>query len=273
MDIHVEATLDSRATLPPGAAEMQWFDKALSGPLAPLVRAEEHGEAITRSLIEQSNSGKEIKFAHLGKNRSRLDEELAKRPEWAVTEFYGDDVLGRVRARRILPSESFSQFSIALQANHEQRADVAFCAALVEFLATALDEVNPVFARIEYGIFDDETNLDIALLRDIDKSIPEGRTYLRGYAWVTVCPQELLQRLGGSGELQQCGAFTRVIPLRSGGALLQASETLADYTDDAMRRVFEALARILPPGDPSSDPAFPEARFVPEDASRFGHAF
>lgn len=272
MDIYVEATLDSRTATPPGAAEVRWFATALSGPLAHLVRAEEHGDVITRTLIQKSPSGKDTKFAHLGRNRPLLDGALAMRPEWAVTEFYGDDVLGRVLARRVCPGESFSQLVIGLRADPAQRSDTRFCSAVVEFLATALDEVNPLFARIEHDIFDDETNLDIALLRDSCESIQLGRTHLRGYAWVTVCPEELVRRLGGSGELQQRGAFARVIPLRSGGALLQASETLAGYTDDAMRKVFEALAPVLPPGEPTPDPAYPEVRFVPQDPGSLLHS-
>jgi hypothetical protein len=49
--------------------------------------------------------------------------------------------------------------------------------------------------------------------------------------------------------------------------LLQASDTLAGYTDQVMQRVFEALAPVLPPGEPRPDPAYPEMRFVPRDAA------
>jgi hypothetical protein len=84
-----------------------------------------------------------------------------------------------------------------------------------------------------------------------------------------VCPAELTDALGGTHVLKRSGAFQRVVSLASGGIVLQATETLAAFSDEAMRKTFEALAPVLPPGVPRVDPANPRARFVPEDAGRF----
>ncbi|MFJ3225379.1 hypothetical protein ACIPJS_18780 [Streptomyces sp. NPDC086783] len=82
----------------------------------------------------------------------------------------------------------------------------------------------------------------------------ESRTHLRGYSWITGVPGELAARLGRAPRLTASGAFHAVRELRGGGLLLQATRTLAGYDDGAVRRVFRALAPVLPPGIPQDDP-------------------
>ncbi|QKW35391.1 hypothetical protein HUT06_16225 [Actinomadura sp. NAK00032] len=82
----------------------------------------------------------------------------------------------------------------------------------------------------------------------------EGRDLLRGYSWVTVCPGELVGRLGGIERLAGSGAFARVVPLPHGGAWLQATDGFAAYDEAAVRRVFDVLSPVLPPGIPKRDP-------------------
>lgn len=77
---------------------------------------------------------------------------------------------------------------------------------------------------------------------------------LRGYAWVTFCPPVLTRRLGGVDTLTAFGAFTQVRPLDHGGVFLQATACAADYDEVAVRRVFLALAPVLPTGSPKPDP-------------------
>jgi hypothetical protein len=50
-----------------------------------------------------------------------------------------------------------------------------------------------------------------------DVPAPESRKSLRGYAWLTLCPQEIGDRLGGVGALWAGGAFVAVEALRKGG--------------------------------------------------------
>ncbi|MDQ1012636.1 hypothetical protein QFZ82_007121 [Streptomyces sp. V4I23] len=132
----------------------------------------------------------------------------------------------------------------------------------------ALDGVNPAFAWLGADApASEETNLDWVLGRRVRDSVREARKLLRGYSWTTVCPEELSQRLGGPDALAASGAFHAVFPLRAGRAVLQATRTAAEYTDDAVRRVFEALHPVLPPGMPRFDPAHPDLRYFPADAS------
>lgn len=63
------------------------------------------------------------------------------------------------------------------------------------------------------------------------------------------------------------GAFHGVFPLAAGGVVLQATRTVEEYSDDAVRRVFEALHPVLPPEMPQFDPAHPELRYFAADAS------
>lgn len=105
---------------------------------------------------------------------------LAKSPEWAITEFYGEDVLGRVQCSYFPVEGRWSQFVVALQSGASRLADPAYCTVIVDFFAQALDALNPVFGRIERNIFSDWTNLESALVRDLDESLPEDREFLHG---------------------------------------------------------------------------------------------
>ncbi|MGW2569417.1 hypothetical protein [Streptomyces sp. NPDC001537] len=270
MDVYIEATLDPRGSAERGSAAVAWFHRTLSGPLAELVRQEERAECgvHTGTSIRQSEDSQRAHITHLGRNRRQLDEELVKSPEWAVTEFYGEDVLARVQCSYFPVEGEWSQFVVALQAGSSKLSDAEYCTALVDFFAQALDDLNPAFARIERDSFSDWSNIEAALTRDLDESLPEARDFLRGYAWVTVCPQELAIRLGGPQTLAASGAFHRVISLQEGGVLLQASETLDGYTDQVMEQVFTVLAPVLPEGEPLPDPAHPNLRFVLRDAGQ-----
>lgn len=99
-------------------------------------------------------------------------------------------------------------------------------------------------------------------------SMMAGRDVLRGYSWVTVCPDELAARLGGPPALAASGAFSRVEELPLGGVWLQATEDFAGYDDAAMRRVFEVLAPVLPEGLAEPEPMEQQRyRLVWEDAA------
>lgn len=268
IDVYIEATIAPLGSAERGKAVVAWFEAALSGPLADLVWQEERTEAgvHTRTSVWPSDSKRRIHMPHLGRNRDRLSTELAKSPKGVITEFYGDGTLGRVQCSYLPVEGEWSKFVVALELGSSGFSDSAHCASLVEFLTQALDDLNPLFARIESNVFSDRTNIEAVLNRDLDESLPEGRQFLRGYAWVTVCPGELAERLGGATALSASRAFHRVVPLGSGGLLLQASETLAGYTDQSMERVFTVLAPVLPKGEPHANPAHPDVRFVPRDA-------
>lgn len=112
------------------------------------------------------------------------------------------------------------------------------------------------------------TALDTALRRDPDDSVREARRYLRGYSWITVVPRELAAGLGGAGALTATGAFAQVEALPHGGVWLRATDRADSYDAAAVRRVFQALAPVLPPGRPEPDELGGHAwHLIPEDAT------
>jgi hypothetical protein len=101
--------------------------------------------------------------------------------------------------------------------------------------------------------------------------LPESRRYLRGYAWLTVCPREIAERLGGADALRATGAFTEVAALRNGGVWLLAAPTLAEYDMPAAARIWDVLAPALRPGTPVvCEDHGPADRLVIEDAAARG---
>ncbi len=132
---------------------------------------------------------------------------------------------------------------------------------LLELTRRVADATNPAYAEIvvNAGMLSPATMLDAALGRSVESSAQESRTHLRGYEWVTVCPPELVHRLGGPDRLRASGAFAEVRPLTHGGVLLRATDDPADYQADRVRAAFHALAPVLPPGRPGALPTVPPA--------------
>jgi hypothetical protein len=114
-----------------------------------------------------------------------------------------------------------------------------------------------------------ETALDMALGRSKLESVRVSRSVLRGYSWVTICPQQLVERLGGAARLEESGAFWRIRPLASGATWMQASEHLEEYGVDAIRRVFRSLAPVLPEGPVESTWGNDWPSLVHADASQY----
>lgn len=106
------------------------------------------------------------------------------------------------------------------------------------------------FASIGDRFVGSMTQLEWALHREAATGMREARTWLRGYSWITVLPRELAARLGGAAVMCASGAFTQVEELPGGGLWLRATERMDEYGPDAVRRVFDALASVLPSGAP-----------------------
>jgi hypothetical protein len=144
---------------------------------------------------------------------------------------------------------------LRLQASARLRPGVpaeTVASALVAAVATVADEADPNYGEV---VVNSErrppsTNLDIALRRAASRSADAARSELRGYEWATVCPAQLVARLGGVEAIAATGAFAEVRALAAGGALLVATKSPADYGPAAAARVFAALAPVLPPGRP-----------------------
>lgn len=149
----------------------------------------------------------------------------------------------------------------------ENLADPTYCRRWVDFVAHSLHQVNPAFGVImnDYRGMG-ETTLDLALHRPQRVSIKETRTFLRGYGWVTICPPEVIEQLGGLKHLEDTRAFYRIEALDDGGAVLQSTESYSQYDDTVTRRIFEVFAPALPAGRPQRIVTAKQARLVFEDA-------
>jgi hypothetical protein len=271
MKVYIEASLDTGAPNGPGESLIQWFRAARTKLFSGLIEAESKGEgdAVSTAQIVPDIDDSVHDFPRVGEVWAQFEEELATFPWGAGLLFLTDGgelaELGRASSYHALSDGSIWRASASVSVNSPENA--ASCAMLVDFLHAALDGSNPVFGRIAWDNFNEVTNLDAVLRRRRRTSLREGRQLLRGYAWVTVCPAELAAQLGGVAALEDSRAFHRVVPLRAGGVLLQASATMAGFTDQVMERMFEALAPVLPQGEPSPYPAYPDIRFVPRDAA------
>ncbi|MFD9943615.1 hypothetical protein ACFWYW_05565 [Nonomuraea sp. NPDC059023] len=124
--------------------------------------------------------------------------------------------------------------------------------------------VDPAFGHVaDDSMGQGMTALDGAVVRGGRiPSARQARRFLRGYSWITICPAELAGRV-------DTAAFHEAEKLPGGALWLRATRELAGYDEVAVRRVFEALAPVLPPGRPSRDPFDTRTRrLVWEDAGR-----
>jgi hypothetical protein len=274
MDVTIRATIDEQAPVARGEVLVSWYRAALGHFFSDGGKETSGSYAL---ITEAMSGGRDFRLKAVGESWPELSELLRRNPFYASVGFHpslldedegGDwtEDFGRVTSSHELRGGSHTGLAVDFTAG-DRIGVPAFCSGVVDFLAEALDGANPAFARVEHRNFSGITDLEAGLRRSRRKSLRESRSYLRGYSWVTGVPSELAARLGGRQGLAATGAFHRVEELRSGGLLLQASETLEGYSDHAMRGVFTALAPVLPPGIPREDPAHPEMRLVLEDAS------
>ncbi|WP_328563253.1 hypothetical protein [Streptomyces coelicoflavus] len=156
----------------------------------------------------------------------------------------------------------------------ESIADKEFQDRFLEFLKGSAAGLNPSFGHVAYNYTVGKTALEEVLgppwLLPED-TLPESRSYLRGYGWLTVCPQELADRLGGAATLRVTGAFHEVDELAEGGVWLLATPDFGEYDQERIARVWGALAPVIRPGKPkqfSEEPGHPPLPVVYEDAAQ-----
>jgi len=152
-------------------------------------------------------------------------------------------------------------------ADGDAATEASYYARWVDFLAVTLDQANPAFGVVSDDFLVQATALDLALGRSYEQSLDDSRRLLRGYGFITVVPAELVDRLSGVSSLAGSGAFARVKSLAAGGAVLQATATLPQFDDEALRRVFWTLAPVLPSGIPHPLPGYEDIRVVYQDAA------
>ncbi|MFI7605587.1 hypothetical protein ACIBTV_10720 [Micromonospora sp. NPDC049366] len=134
----------------------------------------------------------------------------------------------------------------------------------LETLRTYAERWDPGFGHISYGHGLGATALEDCLpprvyppeQREPEHTVAECRRYLRGYSWLTIVPKELAAQLGGQVAVTETGAFSRVDALAGGALWLQATERFEEFHDDAVTRVFGALAPVLRPGLPVEIPRY-----------------
>jgi hypothetical protein len=262
--LYIEVNLD-QADGRRGDVIRRWFDDMAS------VFFTDVGDTglVWHAGVVRSQNDAVVHFTDRGEDRNAFSVELQNSPFWAEASLNTADHDLRTRIRAFPPLFDNPRY-ISLSANvtctDRDARDEEFATRVALSVAAAAAELRPVFGRIELGLAHDRTNLDIGLRRRPSKSLPESGHTLRGYAWVTIVPEEILSRLGGVTALDASGVFCRVRPLAAGGALLQSSPTIAGYTDAVMEGVFRVLAPVLPAGVPSAHVAFPGVRFVARDA-------
>jgi hypothetical protein len=97
-----------------------------------------------------------------------------------------------------------------------------------------------------------ETVLDQALGRSESDSANASRQYLRGYGWITICPPEIADRLGGADTFRSSTAFHTV--------------HVSEYTPTHAEAIFDVLRPGLPPGRPDESRSIDLRQIVMEDA-------
>jgi hypothetical protein len=161
----------------------------------------------------------------------------------------------RIRMTVWCPKELPTWLRLAFSAAESDLNDPGRQQSWLAFIRETAAELNPAFGIIDYQ-YDSlygKTAVE-RLIRGIGvdrpEKIPRSRELLRGYDWLTICPRELADRLGGVEALRGTSAFHEVAQLPGGGAWLLATADYRDYDEAAMDRVFRALAPVLPPGTP-----------------------
>lgn len=135
----------------------------------------------------------------------------------------------------------------------EQLAEEGSRKAILEFVRAFAEQARPSYGEISYPYGSHRTAFEHAFLMFPDETVGDSRRFLRGYAWLTICPPELGQRLGGESGLRASGAFAEVEPLADGGFLLLATADPASYGIADAERIFPVVAPVLPPGMPGAE--------------------
>jgi hypothetical protein len=199
-----------------------------------------------------------------------------ERIEWMLTELANRPLSAKFRLRQLdkagVPYEGSGELLVAAEVVDEDRPEWVQLRAESTLLSAEHDPMRPVVTQRWAGVLrvmaeqvdacfghlcDDDaavgrTALDAALSRGGEvMSVLQGRRLLRGDSWVTVCPAELAWRLGGMQALAASGAFAVVEQLPHGGIWLPAT---TDFDQQAVRKVFKALAPVLPAGKPERGP-------------------
>lgn len=297
-NLQCEVDVELAALDDPAACLVSWFNDTLDG----LASAERHGiengpklpaDAIRRPVpcgpphaiwgfVSVTHDGGKAKSRiYTARNMAWFLNELQRTPAPTAATLqlshldafgYPDDRILRIEFACPEYSPEWARFYIL--PTQSQLAARTYQDKLLDVVRDFAHKINPSFGQLSYGDgglarTEFELASDMPLLPR--QLLPDSRRYLRGYHWLTVCPQELADKLGGPHALQATGAFTNVTPLRNGGVWLQATDTFADYDMAAATRTWNALAPVLRPGPPRTPDPYdttPVRLVLEDDATR-----
>lgn len=171
------------------------------------------------------------------------------------SEGYPDELLIRAEAEMLPDSPSWARAWI--EGPEAVLFDPASRTRWLRFMHGFAAGVDPSFGQISYAYGDEDTTALETLAGPpwtiASEAISASRDVLRGYDWLTICPAELTERLGGAAALRATNAFAQVEPLRGGGTWLLATENYEDYRADRVEAVWRALAPVLVKGTPRQE--------------------
>jgi len=157
----------------------------------------------------------------------------------------GEDAVLRVLRDPVTPG--YARFSFGVSAEEVGWPDAPALqdgwARFVKRQAAAVGACWGCMTDDSGGLF---TALELATASSrVAPNLASPREVLPGYSWVTVVAAELAGRLGGADALAATGAFCEAAELPGRGLWLRATPTVNEFTGEAVRRVFEALAPVL----------------------------
>ncbi|WP_432990988.1 hypothetical protein [Dactylosporangium sp. CA-233914] len=141
--------------------------------------------------------------------------------------------------------------------------------ALLRVLRAVAEHSNPVHGEVSWGTSFTQAVYEEATHQYPQRTLPNGRWALRSYAWVTILPEEIGERLGGLDALRASGAFVEVDHLAGGGYWCRATQAPEEFDQAAAERVFTVVAPALPPGRPDRGHVYPPNVLADRDPAEF----
>jgi hypothetical protein len=125
--------------------------------------------------------------------------------------------------------------------------DPDFVRRLRQFVWSTARQCNPAFGLIDHRYRRTQLEEDLASVDE--ENIPFMRETLRAHGWLTVVPQEIAEKLGGSSGLAATGAFRGVEELTNGGILAWATDDFIRYDPACVARIQKVFAPYLLTGE------------------------
>ncbi|MFC9688335.1 hypothetical protein ACFTSF_07315 [Kribbella sp. NPDC056951] len=251
------------------AVARRWMEGGVA--LFPELFARLESGAASAAFVDQPRGGRmaQRKFSESGWQQRLAG--LAGRPEGLTLDVVDDseEPIGAVEITVVDEHAGLpGQVRLTINTRTLDQLDADSGRRWLSFLADAVGSRSVDYGQVTLdGNVNHATSLDMAVGRIFIHSIAESSTFLRGYGWITLCPGVLAERLGRAAGLEASGAFEAVRTLESGDVLLLATATPKEFDREALRKVWRALAPVLPPGRPKSEVGYERNEVILEDAA------